>query len=279
LLGGDGGAGRRRFRGGGRLGTAGYRALTHEALAAQVRVQPAGPQRFSATVRFPQRAASRTFELAGDEIYVDAHILKWKPIANLVGLHTAYELATASPGRYHSLKDEQGRRAPWHSLRHRQSRSISSTCAGATSSSRAFMLGRRVRFGLLRAGDAARRVRRHGLDHRRADPAIVRASRPADPAASTECRSGLTRTMKHLLDTSSGTLSPARRPGSRPADDDARRFARGFSPILGFCRPGAPELRRAEPPVCETGDTSIPTAGPAPPPAAGASRSRRRCSR
>lgn len=87
------------------VGTQGYRALTHEALAAQVRVEPAGPQRFNATLRFPD-GREATYELAGDEIYVDAHILKWKAIANMLGLHTAYELDRIA-GRYHSLKDEQ----------------------------------------------------------------------------------------------------------------------------------------------------------------------------
>ena len=96
------------------IGTAGYRALTHEALAAQVRVQPAGPQRFSATVRFPDGRESK-FELAGDEVYVDAHILKWKPVANLAGLHTVYELDRIA-GRYHSLKDEQTSPRTVHAL-------------------------------------------------------------------------------------------------------------------------------------------------------------------
>jgi hypothetical protein len=96
------------------IGTVGYRALTHEALAAQVRVQPLGPQRFSATLRFPDGRES-TFELAGDEVYVDAHILKWKPIANLLGLHTAYELDRIA-GRYYSLKDEQASPRTVHAL-------------------------------------------------------------------------------------------------------------------------------------------------------------------
>lgn len=87
------------------LGTGGYRALTHEAVAAQVRVHSLAPQRFSATLRFPD-GREATYELAGDEVYVDAHILKWKPVANLLGLHTAYELDRIS-GRYHSLLDEQ----------------------------------------------------------------------------------------------------------------------------------------------------------------------------
>jgi hypothetical protein len=96
------------------IGTQGYRALTHETVAAQVRVQPLGPQKFRATLRFPDGRES-TFELAGDEVYVDAHVLKWKPIANLLGLHTAYELDRIA-GRYHSLKDEQTSPRTVHSL-------------------------------------------------------------------------------------------------------------------------------------------------------------------
>ncbi len=96
------------------IGTQGYRALTHEAAAAQVRVTPLGPQRFKATLRLPDGRES-TYELAGDEIYVDAHILKWKPVANLLGLHTAYELDRIA-GRYHSLKDEQASPRTVHAL-------------------------------------------------------------------------------------------------------------------------------------------------------------------
>jgi hypothetical protein len=87
------------------VGTVGYRALTQEVTAASVHVQPDGPQHFNATVRFPD-GSTQTFAIAGDEIYIDAHILKWKAIANLVGLHTAYELDRIA-GRYHSVADER----------------------------------------------------------------------------------------------------------------------------------------------------------------------------
>lgn len=89
------------------VGTAGYQALTREETAATIHVEPAGPQRFNATVRLPDGRTER-FSLAGDEIYVDAHILKWKPIANLLGLHTAYELDRVG-GRYASVDDERGK--------------------------------------------------------------------------------------------------------------------------------------------------------------------------
>ena len=87
------------------LGTHGYRALTHEEVAARISVRPAGPQKFAATVRYPD-GREQVFDLAGDEIYVDAHILKWKPIANLIGLHTAYELDRVA-GRYQAIEHER----------------------------------------------------------------------------------------------------------------------------------------------------------------------------
>jgi hypothetical protein len=87
------------------VGMMGYRALTREDVAARIVVKPTGKQRFMATFRFPDGRES-TYELAGDEIYVDAHILKWHPYANLIGLHTAYEIDRVA-GRYHAVKDER----------------------------------------------------------------------------------------------------------------------------------------------------------------------------
>jgi hypothetical protein len=87
------------------FGVQGYAALTRETLAATIAVRPSGPQRFDARVRFPD-GREAAFVIAGDELYVDAHILKWKPIANVFGLHTAYELDRIA-GRYRSTEHEQ----------------------------------------------------------------------------------------------------------------------------------------------------------------------------
>jgi hypothetical protein len=87
--------------------TQGYRALTREDLAAVVHVEPSGKQAFRARFVFPD-GQETTHQLTGDQLYVDAHILKWKPVANVLGLHTAYELDRVA-GRYASLEDEQGR--------------------------------------------------------------------------------------------------------------------------------------------------------------------------
>ena len=87
------------------VGMRGYRALTREDVAARVAVRPLGAQRFEATFRVPDRP-EMTFELAGDQIYVDAHILKWTPMANVLGLHTAYELDRVA-GRYDDIAQER----------------------------------------------------------------------------------------------------------------------------------------------------------------------------
>ena len=97
------------------VGMQGYRALTREDLAARIVVQPIGPQLFSATVHIPGRPETSYYELAGDALYVDAHILKWHPMANVVGLHTAYELDRIA-GRYDDLERERTAPRTVHSL-------------------------------------------------------------------------------------------------------------------------------------------------------------------
>jgi hypothetical protein len=96
------------------LGVQGYRALTREDLAARVSVRPTGPQSFAATVRYPD-GRQAAYTLAGDEIYVDARILKWKPIANVLGLHTAYELDRVA-GRYRDTEQERSARRTVYAL-------------------------------------------------------------------------------------------------------------------------------------------------------------------
>lgn len=80
-----------------------YQALTRETVAAEVRVEPTGPQRFDAIVTLPG-GERRTYGLAGDQLFVDARIVKWHPWANVLGLHTAYRLERIG-GRYRTLDD------------------------------------------------------------------------------------------------------------------------------------------------------------------------------
>ena len=96
------------------LGIQGYQTLTREEIAAQISVSPVAPQRFAATFRYPDGRVEN-FMIAGDEIYVDAHILKWQPLANLFGLHTAYELNRVG-GRYRDIEQERTAQRTIHSL-------------------------------------------------------------------------------------------------------------------------------------------------------------------
>lgn len=89
------------------VATQGYRAFTREVVAAVVTTRPTGPERFVVTFSFPD-GRRESYELTGNGVYVDAHIVKWHPLANVLGLHTAYQLDRVG-GRYDRLEDEQRR--------------------------------------------------------------------------------------------------------------------------------------------------------------------------
>lgn len=100
------------------LAIRGYRALTHEVVAAKIRTEPLGPQRFRVTVTLSD-GSLHMYDLAGDALYVDAHILKWHPWVNILGLHTAYELDRIA-GRYDTMAEERTRPRTVYSLARRK---------------------------------------------------------------------------------------------------------------------------------------------------------------
>jgi hypothetical protein len=87
------------------VGVQGYQALTHEEHVARIIINPVANQRFEARFIFAD-SREQTYQIGGDEIYVDARILKWTPYANLLGLHTMYELDRVA-GRYRSIEQER----------------------------------------------------------------------------------------------------------------------------------------------------------------------------
>jgi hypothetical protein len=95
-------------------GLSGYRALTREDTVLFVETRPSGPGTFDLRIVHPDGSEQR-LPLAGDEFVIEARILKWHPWANLLGLHTAYELDRVS-GRYRRLEDEQTRPRTVHGL-------------------------------------------------------------------------------------------------------------------------------------------------------------------
>jgi len=92
----------------------GYNALTREELAASVEIVPLDEQSFTAILSLPD-GSEKQFILEGDEFYIDAHILKWKSLANLLGIHTLYELDRIS-GRYTDIEDEINKKRTVYSL-------------------------------------------------------------------------------------------------------------------------------------------------------------------
>lgn len=96
------------------VATRGFQALTREEVAAVVETRPTGEHAFRATIRFPD-GDRRSFRLRGDQIYVDARIVKWEPFVNVLGLHTAYELERIG-GRYLELEAERDSPRTVHSL-------------------------------------------------------------------------------------------------------------------------------------------------------------------
>jgi len=92
----------------------GYNALTREELAATVEIIPVSKQIFMARITFTD-SSEKQFKLEGDEFYIDAHILKWKSLANLLGLHTLYELDRIA-GRYTDIEDETNKNRTVYSV-------------------------------------------------------------------------------------------------------------------------------------------------------------------
>lgn len=92
----------------------GYNAFTREELAASVEIFPIDKQLFIARITFPD-SSEKQYRLEGDEFYIDAHILKWKSLANLFGLHTLYELDRVA-GRYTEIVDETNKNRTVYSL-------------------------------------------------------------------------------------------------------------------------------------------------------------------
>ena len=94
--------------------TQGYRALTSEELALTVTTVPTGPHAFQAYLAFPD-GRDTTLAVRGDQVLVDARILKWRYWANVLGLHTQYELDRLT-GRYANVDDERTLERTVHAL-------------------------------------------------------------------------------------------------------------------------------------------------------------------
>jgi len=91
-----------------------YTRLTHEEEAARVELRALGPRHFVLTLQAPG-AASRVFELRGDEWQIDARLLKWRALGTLLGFDTVYRLERLS-GRYSDAAEDQAAPRTVHAL-------------------------------------------------------------------------------------------------------------------------------------------------------------------
>lgn len=82
-----------------------YQRLTHEAPAGEIQFAKIGAHRYNGVLTYPDGEVVY-FPLNGDEWEVDARILKWTPIASLMGFDTAFRLERIS-GRYADIEDER----------------------------------------------------------------------------------------------------------------------------------------------------------------------------
>jgi hypothetical protein len=82
-----------------------YDRLTREQPAVRAKFARAAEQQFNATLTYPSGEV-QGYVLGGDEWQVDARVLKWRGIGNVLGFDTVYRLERIS-GRYSDIERER----------------------------------------------------------------------------------------------------------------------------------------------------------------------------
>jgi hypothetical protein len=91
-----------------------YARLTHEQEAARVTTRQLGDRQFAVSVQAGKRPP-RHYSVRGDEWQIDARVLKWRAIGNLLGFDTVYRLERLS-GRYGDVQSERSAPRTVHEL-------------------------------------------------------------------------------------------------------------------------------------------------------------------
>jgi hypothetical protein len=91
-----------------------YARLTHEQEAARVSMRQLGERHYAINLQAKDQPA-RQFQLRGDEWQIDARVLKWRPLGNLLGFDTIYRLERLS-GRYGDITQERNAPRTVHAL-------------------------------------------------------------------------------------------------------------------------------------------------------------------
>jgi len=91
-----------------------YVRLTHEHQAAKVVTRQLAERQFAVGVQ-TREGAVRYYRVQGDEWQIDARVLKWRALGNLLGFDTVYRLERLS-GRYGDLRSEREKPRTVHEL-------------------------------------------------------------------------------------------------------------------------------------------------------------------
>jgi hypothetical protein len=87
------------------VGTEGYRPLGGDEVAVTVTAERMAGDSILARFTF-EGGLSRTYRLAGDELEIEAHVLRWRPLVSALGLEPEYELSRVS-SRYRNRADDE----------------------------------------------------------------------------------------------------------------------------------------------------------------------------
>jgi hypothetical protein len=92
----------------------GWQRLSAEATVAQLQTRELSPQHYAVTIETPD-GVRREVELRGDDWQLDAHVIKWKSRALMLGAPPLYRLERIS-GRWRDIEQERSSPKSVHAL-------------------------------------------------------------------------------------------------------------------------------------------------------------------
>jgi hypothetical protein len=82
-----------------------YQRLTYDKPIVILVFKQLGPQKYNVTLEYMNRTPPEDFILNGDEWQLDARILRWEPVLQVLGFNTIYRLERLN-GRYSKINQE-----------------------------------------------------------------------------------------------------------------------------------------------------------------------------
>lgn len=96
-----------------------YQRLTYERPVAVISFDELGPKEYRATLSYPDGKRVEAYQLRGDEWQLDARVLRWEPLLQLLGFNAVYRLERLG-GRYRAIEEERSQPRTVYSLAREQ---------------------------------------------------------------------------------------------------------------------------------------------------------------